>query len=69
MLRLQTAQHHVHGDLSKEKLGPAMQLHIADPDLIEDVLRTEGPFPIRPTFNSWKLYRRVTGKPLGVFSG
>ncbi|KAK2171156.1 hypothetical protein NP493_1092g00050 [Ridgeia piscesae] len=53
----------------KGKLGPQKQVHLADPRLFEQVMRAQGKYPDRPAFNSWKLYRRVTGKSCGIVTG
>ena len=64
----QAEQHQRYGKIFKEKLGPNTQLHVADPDLFEEIYRNEGQYPERPPMQSWRLYRRVTGRPEGILT-
>jgi hypothetical protein len=45
---LQRRFHEMYGPIFKEKLGPVTNVSIADPHLVEEVVRSEGKFPNRP---------------------
>lgn len=53
----------------KEKLGPVTNVSIADPDIVEELVRKEGKYPLRPPYESWVLYRKFRNqKYAGVMS-
>ncbi|MGH0178453.1 UNVERIFIED_CONTAM: hypothetical protein FKN15_077826 [Acipenser sinensis] len=46
-----------YGPMWKASFGPILTVHVAEPALIEQVLRQEGQHPIRSDLSSWKDYR------------
>jgi len=65
---MQALQHQRYGKMYREKWGTKWQVHVSDPELIEKVYRHEGRYPHRPGLESWILYRRLIGKPNGLFT-
>ncbi|KAK1897525.1 25-hydroxyvitamin D-1 alpha hydroxylase mitochondrial [Dissostichus eleginoides] len=50
-----------YGPMWKASFGPILTVHVADPALIEQVLRQEGQHPMRSDLSSWKDYRKLRG--------
>ncbi|XP_069762189.1 25-hydroxyvitamin D-1 alpha hydroxylase, mitochondrial [Narcine bancroftii] len=57
-----------YGPVWKASFGPILTVHIADPVLIEQVLRQEGQHPIRSDLSSWKDYRQHRGHAYGLLT-
>ncbi|XP_032871502.1 25-hydroxyvitamin D-1 alpha hydroxylase, mitochondrial isoform X3 [Amblyraja radiata] len=57
-----------YGPVWKARFGPILTVHIADPALIEQVLRQEGQHPIRSDLSSWKDYRQHRGHAYGLLT-
>ncbi|XP_078057315.1 25-hydroxyvitamin D-1 alpha hydroxylase, mitochondrial isoform X5 [Mustelus asterias] len=57
-----------YGPVWKARFGPILTVHIADPALIEQVLRQEGKHPIRSDLSSWKDYRQYRGHAYGLLT-
>ncbi|XP_043537694.1 25-hydroxyvitamin D-1 alpha hydroxylase, mitochondrial isoform X2 [Chiloscyllium plagiosum] len=57
-----------YGPVWKAHFGPILTVHIADPSLIEQVLRQEGTLPIRSDLSSWKDYRQYRGHAYGLLT-
>uniref|UniRef100_A0A3B4B640 Uncharacterized protein n=1 Tax=Periophthalmus magnuspinnatus TaxID=409849 RepID=A0A3B4B640_9GOBI len=53
---------------SMPSFGPILTVHIADPGLIEQVLRQEGLHPMRSELSSWKDYRQLRGHHYGLLT-
>ncbi|XP_053560963.1 25-hydroxyvitamin D-1 alpha hydroxylase, mitochondrial [Bombina bombina] len=56
------------GPVWKASFGPILTVHVADPALIEQVLRQEGKHPIRSDLSSWKDYRLCRGHSFGLLT-
>ncbi|XP_069509456.1 25-hydroxyvitamin D-1 alpha hydroxylase, mitochondrial [Ambystoma mexicanum] len=56
------------GPVWKASFGPILTVHVADPVLIEQVLRQEGKHPIRSDLSSWKDYRLCRGHAYGLLT-
>ncbi|MEE6471767.1 hypothetical protein FKM82_009366 [Ascaphus truei] len=56
------------GPVWKASFGPILTVHVADPALIEQVLRQEGKYPIRSDLSSWKDYRLCRGHAYGLLT-
>ncbi|CAJ1051762.1 -hydroxyvitamin D-1 alpha hydroxylase%2C mitochondrial [Xyrichtys novacula] len=52
----------------KASFGPILTVHVADPALIEQVLRQEGQHPMRSNLSSWKDYRKLRGHHYGLLT-
>lgn len=57
-----------YGPVWKASFGPILTVHVADPALIEQVLRQEGLHPMRSDLSSWKDYRRLRGHHYGLLT-
>ncbi|XP_075054111.1 25-hydroxyvitamin D-1 alpha hydroxylase, mitochondrial [Mixophyes fleayi] len=57
-----------YGPVWKASFGPILTVHVADPALIEQVLRQEGKHPIRSDLSSWKDYRQYRGHSYGLLT-
>uniref|UniRef100_A0A3P9JCH8 Cytochrome P450, family 27, subfamily B, polypeptide 1 n=1 Tax=Oryzias latipes TaxID=8090 RepID=A0A3P9JCH8_ORYLA len=59
---------HKYGPMWKASFGPILTVHVADPALIEQVLRQEGLHPMRSNLSSWKDYRKLRGHHCGLLT-
>lgn len=57
-----------YGPMWKASFGPILTVHVADPALIEQVLRQEGQHPMRSDLSSWKDYRKIRGHHYGLLT-
>ncbi|XP_038159438.1 25-hydroxyvitamin D-1 alpha hydroxylase, mitochondrial [Cyprinodon tularosa] len=57
-----------YGPMWKASFGPILTVHVADPALIEQVLRQEGQHPMRSDLSSWKDYRKLRGHHFGLLT-
>ncbi|XP_060898692.1 25-hydroxyvitamin D-1 alpha hydroxylase, mitochondrial [Labrus mixtus] len=57
-----------YGSMWKARFGHILTVHVADPELIEQVLRQEGHHPMRSELSSWKDYRKVRGHHYGLLT-
>ncbi|XP_068777409.1 25-hydroxyvitamin D-1 alpha hydroxylase, mitochondrial [Struthio camelus] len=57
-----------YGPLWKASFGPVLTVHVADAGLVEQVLRQEGPCPVRSHLSSWKDYRAWRGHACGLLT-
>uniref|UniRef100_A0A8C2WQ48 Cytochrome P450, family 27, subfamily B, polypeptide 1 n=1 Tax=Cyclopterus lumpus TaxID=8103 RepID=A0A8C2WQ48_CYCLU len=57
-----------YGPMWKASFGPILTVHVADPALIEQVLRQEGQHPMRSDLSSWKDYRKLRGHNYGLLT-
>ncbi|ESO02810.1 hypothetical protein HELRODRAFT_81128 [Helobdella robusta] len=62
----QASLHRKYGKMFREKWGPKWQVHVSDPDLIEEIYRHEGRYPFRPSLQPWLLYRQIKNLPHGI---
>ena len=66
-LCLQAEYHKQYGPMFKESWADKEQFHVGDPHLIETIMRTQDKHhPDRPPIQAWRLYRKITEKPLGL---
>ncbi|XP_041946363.1 25-hydroxyvitamin D-1 alpha hydroxylase, mitochondrial [Alosa sapidissima] len=57
-----------YGPMWKASFGPILTVHVAEPELIEQVLRQEGQHPMRSDLSSWKDYRNLRGHGYGLLT-
>uniref|UniRef100_G3N612 Cytochrome P450, family 27, subfamily B, polypeptide 1 n=1 Tax=Gasterosteus aculeatus aculeatus TaxID=481459 RepID=G3N612_GASAC len=57
-----------YGPMWKASFGPILTVHVADPVLIEQVLRQEGQHPMRSDLSSWKDYRKLRDHHYGLLT-
>ncbi|XP_061840718.1 25-hydroxyvitamin D-1 alpha hydroxylase, mitochondrial [Nerophis lumbriciformis] len=57
-----------YGPMWKTHFGPILTVHVAQPALIEQVLRQEGKYPCRSDLSSWKDYRKLRGHHYGLLT-
>ncbi|XP_041837095.1 25-hydroxyvitamin D-1 alpha hydroxylase, mitochondrial [Melanotaenia boesemani] len=65
---LQVKGLHQYGPMWKASFGPILTVHVADPALVEQVLRQEGQHPMRSDLSSWKDYRKLRGHHCGLLT-
>ena len=68
MHKVQRRFHEMYGPIFKEKLGPVTNVSIADPHLVEEVVRSEGKFPNRPPYPSWTMYKKMRKQTNGLMT-
>ncbi|KAJ8302442.1 hypothetical protein KUTeg_018838 [Tegillarca granosa] len=68
MHEVQRQFHQKYGKMFKERLGSVTNVSIADPKLVEDLLRKEGKYPLRPPYASWLLYKKLRKQKFGIMS-
>lgn len=64
----QRRYHAKYGRIFKERMGPITNLSIADPQLVEEIFRQEGKYPIRPPYEAWLLYKEMNKRSKGIVS-
>ncbi|XP_063071962.1 25-hydroxyvitamin D-1 alpha hydroxylase, mitochondrial [Engraulis encrasicolus] len=65
---LQLEGYQRYGPMWKASFGPILTVHVAEPHLIEQVLRQEGQHPMRSDLSSWKDYRNLRGHGYGLLT-
>lgn len=68
MHEVQRRFHEKYGKMFKEKLGPVTNVSIADPNIVEELVRKEGVYPFRPPYDSWILYKKIRNQKAGIMS-
>ncbi|XP_046585181.1 cytochrome P450 27C1-like [Haliotis rubra] len=68
MHEVQRRTHKKYGKIFKEPFGPVTNLSVADPSLVEEILRSEGKYPFRPPYQSWQLYNEMRNKKGGIMT-
>ncbi|KAK3086630.1 hypothetical protein FSP39_021217 [Pinctada imbricata] len=68
MHEVQRQFHQKYGKMFKERLGPVTNVSIADPKIVEELIRQEGKYPLRPPYESWLLYKKLRSQKAGVMS-
>ncbi|KAK9966094.1 hypothetical protein ABG768_003223 [Culter alburnus] len=66
--QLQVEGRKKYGPVWKASFGPILTVHVAEPELIEQVLRQEGQQPMRSDLSSWKDYRQLRGEGYGLLT-
>ncbi|XP_048455145.1 cytochrome P450 isoform X3 [Rhincodon typus] len=61
----QIVQKKMFGPIWKNKFGPITVINVATADLIEQVLRQEGKYPVRALMPHWREYRELRGQAYG----
>ncbi|XP_067890927.1 cytochrome P450 isoform X1 [Heterodontus francisci] len=62
---LQLVQKMMFGPIWKSKFGPLTVVNVASADLIEQILRQEGKYPVRAYMPHWREYRKLRGHAYG----
>ncbi|XP_068602702.1 cytochrome P450 [Brachionichthys hirsutus] len=65
MQQMQIEHKKIYGPLWKSTFGPLVLVNVADPDLIEQVLRQEGRHPVRTDMPHWRGYRELRNQAQG----
>lgn len=68
MHEIQRRNHRMYGSIFLEPFGPAKNVCVADPAIVEEILRSEGQFPNRPPYESWVLYNELRNRRGGVMT-
>ncbi|RVE58352.1 hypothetical protein OJAV_G00208580 [Oryzias javanicus] len=63
--QLQIEHKKIYGSIWKSKYGPLVVVNVASADLIEQVLRQEGRYPVRSHMPHWRSYRELKNKAHG----
>lgn len=63
--QMQIEQSKIYGPLWKSKYGPLLVVNVASAELIEQVLRQEGKYPVRSDMPHWRGYRELRNKAQG----
>ena len=57
-----------YGPVWKASFGPILTVHVAEPSLIEQILRQEGRHPMRSDLSSWKDFRKLRDHGYGLLT-
>ena len=57
-----------YGPVWRVPFGPVQTVYVAEAALIEEVLRQEGPFPVRSHLSPWKEHRALRGHSRGLLT-
>ncbi|KAL5020898.1 hypothetical protein ScPMuIL_000053 [Solemya velum] len=69
MHEVQRKFHQKYGKMFREKLGPGItNISVADPVLVEELLRHQGKYPLRPPYPSWLLYKELRKQKTGLMT-
>ncbi|KAF3857063.1 hypothetical protein F7725_008922, partial [Dissostichus mawsoni] len=63
---LQDVQKNLFGPIWRSRFGPFDIVNVASPELIAEVIRQEGKFPLRCDLPHWKEYRDLRGQAYGL---
>ncbi|XP_035533622.1 sterol 26-hydroxylase, mitochondrial [Morone saxatilis] len=63
---LQGVQRSLYGPIWRSRFGPFDIVNVASPELIAQVIRQEGRYPIRAELPHWKEYRDLRGQAYGL---
>uniref|UniRef100_A0A8C6WTN5 Si:dkey-91i10.3 n=1 Tax=Neogobius melanostomus TaxID=47308 RepID=A0A8C6WTN5_9GOBI len=63
--QLQIIHNKIWGPLWKSKFGPLLLVNVASAELIEQVLRQEGRYPVRTDMPHWRSYREMRNQAHG----
>jgi hypothetical protein len=56
----------LYGPIWRSRFGPFDVVNVASPELISQVIRQEGRFPVRTELPHWKEYRDMRGQAYGL---
>ncbi|PVD20886.1 hypothetical protein C0Q70_19049 [Pomacea canaliculata] len=65
---VQRRNHRIYGAIFREPFGPAQNVCVADPTMVAEILRSEGPYPNRPPYQSWVLYNALRQRRGGIMT-
>ncbi|XP_078454419.1 sterol 26-hydroxylase, mitochondrial-like isoform X2 [Lampetra planeri] len=65
---LQIIHHKRFGNMWTTYMGPELFVCLVDPDLIEQLMRQEGPYPVRMTLPAWDDYHLMRGHSKGLLT-
>ncbi|XP_061410646.1 sterol 26-hydroxylase, mitochondrial-like [Lethenteron reissneri] len=65
---LQIIHHKRFGNMWTTYMGPELFVCLADPDLIEQLMRQEGPYPVRSSIPAWDDYHMMRGHSKGLLT-
>uniref|UniRef100_A0A2C9K6U5 Cholesterol side-chain cleavage enzyme, mitochondrial n=1 Tax=Biomphalaria glabrata TaxID=6526 RepID=A0A2C9K6U5_BIOGL len=68
MHELMRRRHRQFGKIFREQFGPRHNVAVADPALLEEILRKEGKYPSRPPYESWVLYNTLRNRQGGLMT-
>ncbi|BFZ13466.1 hypothetical protein BsWGS_16504 [Bradybaena similaris] len=68
MHEMMRRRHREFGKIFREQFGPRHNVAIADPALVEEILRKEGKYPSRPPYESWVLYSTLRKRRGGLMT-
>ncbi|XP_059143734.1 cytochrome P450 27C1-like isoform X2 [Physella acuta] len=68
MHELMRRRHKEFGKIFREQFGPRHNVAVADPALMEEILRKEGKYPSRPPYESWVLYNNLRNRRGGLMT-
>ncbi|KAM9334308.1 sterol 26-hydroxylase, mitochondrial [Symphorus nematophorus] len=63
---LQGLQRSLYGPIWRSRFGPFDIVNVASPELIAEVIRQEGRYPVRAELPHWKEYRDLRGQAYGL---
>ncbi|XP_066520976.1 sterol 26-hydroxylase, mitochondrial [Hoplias malabaricus] len=63
---LQIAHKHLYGPIWRSRFGPFDIVNVASAELISQVIRQEGRYPVRTALPHWKEYRELRGQACGL---
>ncbi|XP_054648675.1 sterol 26-hydroxylase, mitochondrial isoform X2 [Dunckerocampus dactyliophorus] len=63
---LQGLQKSLYGPIWRSRFGPFDLVNVASPELIAQVIRQEGRYPVRAVLPHWKEYRDLRGQAYGL---
>ncbi|KAG8125291.1 hypothetical protein E2320_020487 [Naja naja] len=57
-----------YGPIWKSVVGPEININIGSPEILEELLRQEGKYPIRSDMSLWKEHRNIRHLSYGPFT-
>ncbi|XP_030637706.1 sterol 26-hydroxylase, mitochondrial [Chanos chanos] len=63
---MQVEHKHIYGPIWRSRFGPFDIVNVATPELIAQVIRQEGRYPVRTYLPHWKEYRELRGQAYGL---
>lgn len=63
---MQVEHKRLYGPIWRSRYGPFDVVNVASADLIAQVIRQEGRYPVRTDLSHWKEYRDMRGQAYGL---